>query len=130
VTLVGVFAGAEEMQRHIRLISDDPTVVTGRDVKQITGFHLNDAAVVHCGSGAAREDETDVLDLAALLSLRGANVRGPLPSRLIAGTANGHAAEVDEFELAFFEGARFVGMIEALEDDVVHIFEDVSPNPL
>jgi len=59
-------------------------------------------------------DEADVFNVTARGADVGADVGGPAPSRLVGGAADGHAAEADEFEFAFFEGADFVGGFKTL----------------
>ena len=50
-TSASVMLRAEEMERDVRLIADDPTVVPGPDVEKIAGFHFVIAAVVHLAGG-------------------------------------------------------------------------------
>jgi hypothetical protein len=61
-----------------------------------------------------------MLHCAALLTGRGANVDRPFPSGLVAGAADGHSSDMKQFKLALLEGADFIRMFKALEDDVVH----------
>jgi hypothetical protein len=63
-----VVISAEEMQRHVGLITEHPRVVRlGRDVEQVPGAHLDHPAVRECRGGSAGDDEADVLDLAPRL---------------------------------------------------------------
>jgi|SRR5580658_4249778 hypothetical protein len=107
------------MQGDIRLIADYPAIVAGRawrNVEEGAGAEFVDGAVVHGRGGAAGEDQADVFDIAAGSTDGRADVLGPLPAGLVRGAADGHGAEVDEFEFSLFEGAYFVGGLEAFED--------------
>jgi hypothetical protein len=42
---------AEEMERDVRLVAYDPTVVARPDVEKIAGFHFVIAAIVHLAGG-------------------------------------------------------------------------------
>ncbi len=93
------------MQRNVGLVANHPGVVTGRNVEHLPRAHFNHIAIAHRGGRAAGNNHTDMLDKAFFLSQRLANVFGPAPSRLVRGAANGHAADVDNFEFSFFKGA-------------------------
>jgi hypothetical protein len=108
------------VQRDVRLVADNPAVVPGSDVKEIAGFHFDDAAVVHGGGGAAGDNEADVFHRAAFQTLGSPDVDGPFPSGLVTGATNGHSPDVNQLKFALFEVANFVRMFKALEDDVVH----------
>src|SRR5439155_5321380 len=86
---LSILVCTEEMQRHVRLGALDPAVVTRRDVEQVAGPEREGLAVVHDDAAPSRNDEPDVLDLTALGPRDGADVRGPLPPRVIAGAPDG-----------------------------------------
>src|SRR5947208_3650332 len=90
------------------------------DVEEIAGFHFYSPAIVHGRGCAPGKNQADVFHGATLHALRGSDVDGPFPSRLIARAANRHFADAYEFEFPFFKCADFVRMIEALENDFVH----------
>src|SRR5271156_6431314 len=111
------------MQRDVGLVADDPAIVArwaGRNVEQSAGAQFVDGAVVHRGGSAAGEDQADVFDIATRGADGGADVQGPAPARFVGGAPDGHAAEADEFEFAFIEGADFVRGFEAFQDCVEH----------
>src|SRR3989449_2805204 len=118
--LLSILVCTEEMQRHVRLGALDPAVVTRRDVEQVAGPEGEGLAVVHDDPAASRDDEPDVLDLTALGPHDGADVRGPLPPRVIAGAPDGEGADPDEIELSLLEAARLVGPVESSDDRVFH----------
>src|SRR2546422_897679 len=111
---------AEEVQRHVRLGAFDPAVVPRRDVEQIAGPEGESLAVVHHDAAPPRDDEPHVLDLTALGPRDRADVRGPLPSRLVAGAPDGEVADLHEIELPHFEAAGLVGPVESSDDRVFH----------
>ena len=113
-----VLARSQEVQRDVRFVSDDPTVMAWRDVEKVASFHLDDATVVHGCGGASRHHKTDVFHLTTLHSRGGPDMDGPFPSRLVAGPTDRHAADVHEFEFSFLEGPYFVWLLEALNDYV------------
>jgi hypothetical protein len=47
-------------------------------------------------------------------------MRGPIPAAFIRGTANGHAAEPDDFEFTFLECANLIGPLESLQNHFQH----------
>jgi hypothetical protein len=54
---------AEDVERDIWFVADDPAVVAGRYIEQVAGLHDQFGSVVHLCDGLAAEYETDVLDL-------------------------------------------------------------------
>jgi hypothetical protein len=111
---VGVLVRAEQMQRDIGLVADHPAVVSGCDVEDISGAHLDDGAVVHCSSRAAGDDQADVLDRAARRAGRRPDMKRPPLAWFIGRAADGHAADPNDLELALFKGPHFVRLIEPL----------------
>src|SRR5207245_8888696 len=71
-------------------------------------------------AAASRADGADVLDPTAPGTHAGADVRGPLPPRVIAGAPDGEGADPDEIELSLLEAARLVGPVESSDDRVFH----------
>ena len=65
----------EKMQRHIRLIAYDPTVVAGADVKQIAGVHFVGASVFHLAGGATGHNHADMFHFSESRAGRCAYVR-------------------------------------------------------
>src|SRR2546421_2064620 len=108
------------MQRHVGVRPLDPAVVTRRDVEQVAGPEGERLAVVHDDAAPPRDDESHVLDLTTLGPGYGADVRGPLPPRLVAGSPDGEVADLHEIELPHLEAARLVGPVESSDDRVAH----------
>src|SRR6185437_13659259 len=79
-----VLLRAHQMNGNVWFVANHPTVMSGRDVEDVTGLHLADAAVYHRKSRAPRNHDPDVLDHAKLFTLRLADVLRPSPARLIA----------------------------------------------
>jgi hypothetical protein len=106
------------MQRHVRLVPDDPAVVRNRrDVERLSRTELEHTAIVEGRRRDAAEDEPDVLDLAACFADRRADVLGPSPARLVLRTPNGDSANPDGVEPALWERSRFVWLVESFQDD-------------
>src|SRR6476620_7483338 len=58
-----VLLGAEKVQRRVRLIANDPTVVWhGRNIKQIACAKLNYATMIECNCRGSRENKPDVFN--------------------------------------------------------------------
>jgi hypothetical protein len=72
--MFGVFPSAREMQGDVRLIAYHPTIVSGRDVENISRLHLDNAAVVHGGGLPTGDDHAYVLHAAAFAAGRCAYV--------------------------------------------------------
>src|SRR5713226_3371158 len=84
------------------------------DDKAVAGFDLLLRAVPTDDFHAPLNDVSDMVDLAAIGLRDRLNVLGPLPARLMVRTADGHAADVHDLQLALAEWARFVGRVKAL----------------
>ena len=115
------------MQRNVRLVSDHPGVVTGRDVEDLACAHFDYVAIAHRGGGAAGNDHAYMFDLTFFLSQGFADMFGPALAGFVRGPANGHAAESDNFKSSLFKCADFVREFKALEDDFVHIHSIGNP---
>jgi hypothetical protein len=119
MTTCCVVVGAEKMQRNVGLVAHHPTVVPGRagwNIKEHPGAEFMDGAILHRGSGASRNHEAHMLHMAPRRAHAGTDVDGPLPSRLVGGTADGHSPDVNEFEFPFFESSNLVGLFETLQN--------------
>src|SRR5690349_16704367 len=98
-----VVIGAEEMERHIKLVADNPAVVprrARRDVEDLAGAHLDHVAVSHRRGCAAGYDHSDMLDLAVSLALRLADMLRLFPAGLVGCPADSHAVDANDLELA------------------------------
>src|SRR5215470_7320405 len=113
-----VIISSKEVQRDVYFIAHHPAVMAGSDVEEISGLHLDDAAVVHCGRGSAGQHQADVFHRAAADAQRLADVNRPSPPRFIAGAADGHAPDANDLELALLEGANLVRLLESFQDHV------------
>ena len=60
--MLGVIASAHEVKRDVRIAADDPTVVAGGDVEEVSGVHLDDAAVPHGRHGFSLDDQAHMFD--------------------------------------------------------------------
>src|SRR5438552_5674075 len=108
------------MDGDIRLVAHHPTIVPGLDVKKITWLQHNLFTVAHAYRTTPFERQADVFHLAQFCSGDRTHVLAPLPPRLIAGAAHGHAADGHQFQLALFKVALFVRLLKFLQKDVVH----------
>src|SRR6266576_4938195 len=111
---------ADEMQRHVGTRSLDPAVMPRGDVEQVARPERECLAVVHDDAAPPRDDEPHVLDQTTLGPRDGADVRGPLPPRLVAGAPDGEVPDLHEIELPHLEAARLVGPVESSDDRVFH----------
>src|SRR5262245_11944059 len=113
--------GAEEVERNVRLVADDPAVVwNGRDMKDHAGRELDDRAVLHRCRRGAGEDEPNVLDVAELFARERTDVDTPLPAGLVGGAPDRQPANLHQLEFSLLEDTGLIRILEALEDDVVH----------
>src|ERR1700716_4180646 len=104
ILLLGcIVLAAEDVQRDVRLVADDPAVVTRRYVEEIALAHHHLASVVHLGDRLSVQDEPDVLDLARTLAGRRADVLGPSPARLIRRAPERRRTDRIELEATLFE---------------------------
>lgn len=115
-----VIARAHQMKGNIGFVSNHPTVVSGRDIENVSRLHFNYAAIVHRRSSASRDNHADVLDQAAFRSGCRSHVQRPFPSWLVRRSADRHAMDVNNLEPAFFEGSNLVGILKAFQDYFVH----------
>src|SRR5438552_8848778 len=110
------------MDGDIRLVAHHPTIVPGLDVKKITWLQHNLFTVAHAYRTTPFERQADVFHLAQFCSGDRTHVLAPLPPRLIAGAAHGHAADGHQLQLAFFKLSFFIRLLKLLQKDLVHRF--------
>jgi hypothetical protein len=84
--------------------------MAGGDVENVPSSHFDHATVAHCSRCAARDRDTNVLDFAAFLVQRLADVLGPLPARVVDGATERHPGDVDHLKPTFLERSCFVGV--------------------
>ena len=54
---------AKKMERNIRLVADDPTIVARPDIKEISSAQLVLAAILHSTGGTAGHNHADMFYL-------------------------------------------------------------------
>src|SRR5271169_1435547 len=108
------------MQRHIRLAAHYPTVMSRRNIKHIARVHLNHAAIIHSRGGVSGNYHSDMLHTTTRNAHRLADMFRPFPTRLVSSTAHGHAADLDNLELALLEHPDLVRIFKPLQDHVHH----------
>src|SRR5215468_7004999 len=79
----GVVRGAHEVKRHVWLVADNPAIVSRRDVEEISGFDLDDAAVHHGRDCFPGDSQPYMLHRTLLQPGRGADIDRPLPAQII-----------------------------------------------
>jgi len=113
-----VLLGAKEVQRHIRLITNDPAVVRHRrNVKQIACVKFNYATIIERNGRGSRENKPDVFNGTTRRANTRADVLAPFPPGLIRRTTNCDSAEVDQLEFAFLHHAHFIRSVERFQND-------------
>src|SRR2546430_11289456 len=78
-----VFFRSEKVKRNIRLIAHDPTIVTGTDVKDVSGLHDVRSSILHRACSLSRDHHTDVLHLTKGSPGNWRDVLRPSPAGLI-----------------------------------------------
>jgi len=112
---------AQEVQRNIRVIANNPTIVRGRwDVKQRAGQKIDYPAATHRGYCMARNDESHMFDLTQLRAGKRPHVLGPLPPRLIGGPPQSEPTDPDDLKFTVLEFAGLIRILESFKDDLVH----------
>src|SRR5256712_3677766 len=119
--LPGVRGRAQKVQRHVRLVADDPGVVPRSDGEQVSRLERDLPAIVHDDHGASGHHEADVLHPAGRRPGDRLDVLRPFPSRLVAGAADDHVTEFHDLERSLLEDARLVGLLEPLDPDPSHV---------
>jgi hypothetical protein len=90
---LSVFFCAEEVQRNVWDVPDNPTVMwERRNIKEFTWAQWNDPAVFKGSSCLTRDYQTQVLHWTPPESQSTTNMNGPFPTRLIGCSANSHSA--------------------------------------
>src|SRR5262249_17776498 len=113
-----ILLGSEKVQRHVRLIADDPAVVRHRrNVKQAAAFKFNDATIIECNCCSSRENKPDMFNGTTRRADSRADVLAPFPPSLIRRTTNCHSAEVDQLEFPFLHHAHFIRRVERFQND-------------
>ena len=106
---LGVFGHAGDINDDDWFIADDPRIVTGRQQGNFTRSKFLCAAVIHEHVQPSGNVILQVRGFAAFGLGDGFDARGPFPSGLEGGAAEGDAAEFDEFDFAVGETADIVG---------------------
>src|SRR5262245_19896554 len=78
-----VISRTDQVHRHVGLVTNDPAVVSTRDVEEIAGAELEHAAVIHRRRGTPTDHDSDVL--------------GPFPTWLVPRAPDGQSADMHEF---------------------------------
>ena len=125
LVLTSVVGSAHEVQRNVRLVSHHPTVVTGWNIKHVPGMQFEYASIIHRRGGTTCKHHAYMLHVTPGGTRRLADMLGPLPSRIVGGTTNRHVSDLDQLELAFFETAGLVRILESFQDDVARQPTDV-----
>ena len=124
-----VILGSEEVQRHVRLIANDPTVVWhGRNVEQIACVKLTYSTIIERNGRGSRENEPDVFNRTTRRANTRANVLAPFPSWLIRRTTNCDSAQVDQLEFPFLHHAHFIRRVERFQNDPYLLAVHSPPN--
>src|SRR6516165_5414777 len=110
------------MQRNVRLVANDPTIVPWRDIEDVSWFHFEHLAIVHGCSGPAGYHHPDMLHATTRGPRGPAHMHRPFPARFVGGAADGHAAQPDHFEFALLEASHLIRLFESLEDHFQHGF--------
>ncbi len=105
-----------KVERDIRLVADDPTVVRdGRYDKQISGFHFGEPAVCHRCHRLPGNNHSDMLDFAKRRVGKRADIFRPFPSPALSGVFNRHPANANDLEFAFVKNTDFVGRFKSFQ---------------
>src|SRR6478672_7495462 len=113
-----VLFSAEKMQRHIRLIANDPAVVRHRrNVKQISRVKLNYSTIMERNCRGSRENEPDMFNGTTRRAHTRTDVLAPFPSWLIRRTTNCDSAEMDPLKFPFLHHTHFIRRVERFQND-------------
>src|SRR6478735_8454350 len=124
-----VLLGAEKVQRHIRLIANDPAIVRHRrNVKQIACAKLNYSTIAERDCCDSRENKPDMFNGTPCRANTRADVLAPFPSWLIRRTTNCDSAEVDQLEFPFLHHAHFIRRVERFQNDRYLLTVHSPPN--
>src|SRR5687768_15674098 len=90
--------------------------MTRADLEQVPRADLDDAAVGHLDAVAPGEDEAQVCHLADFLAGGRADVLRPAPARLVLGSPDGQAPDLEQLEVTQREITTLVGIVEPSDD--------------
>jgi hypothetical protein len=114
--------GFQNVQRHVRNVSDDPAVMWRRRyVKHRTRQQIEKAAILIFDGPVAREHGACVRRVAELGSGRWGIVNRPLPTRLISGAPKRHAGDVNDLKPSKGKFAQLVGLLKAFQQSFRHL---------
>jgi len=108
-----IFVCSEKMKRNIRIIADDPTVMPGTDVKNVSRFHDVGSSVFHGTRRLSGDDHANVLDVTQSGSNNRCDMLRPSPAWFIGCPANRHSADLDQLESSFLKDANLIGTLES-----------------
>lgn len=116
--LMGIFFRAQKMQRNIRLIANDPTIVARPDIKKIARLHDVSSSIRHRTRGFPGYHHANVLHLTKRSPGNRRDMLRPFPTGFVCRPADRHSADFDEFEPSFLKSANLIGFVESLNQEV------------
>src|SRR5262249_48023805 len=125
-----VFLRSQKVERLIRLVADDPTVVTrrtGRNVEEGAGWTLVCRVTINRKRGAAGQNQAYVLDIAKGRPNRRSYILRPAPSRFVCSPADREPSDVNDFEPSFVKDAHLVGLLKTFQNSI-HIDSSLPHN--
>jgi hypothetical protein len=114
------------MERHVRVIADDPAIVTRRpgwNVKEGTGTEFVNRAVFHRSGGTAGKHQAYMLAVAMRCAYSVSNIDGPPPPRLVRGPTDCHVPDPNDFKSSFFESSYFVRLFKSFQNHFEHFWK-------
>ncbi len=123
---------ARPLDRHPRLVTDHPGVMSGRDLEDRIGRDVERLPIVHADMQDAGDRVPEVVDLAAWGAHRGCEIHGPSPAGAPVRPSDGRLGEADDLSVPLGKGADLVGGGEALDLESGHegALSDQAMRPL
>jgi len=114
-SVMRIFLCSEKMQRNIRLIAHDPTVMPGTDVKDVPWLHDIRPSIFHGACSLSGNHQADVLHLTKRSPCNWCDMLRPFPAGFISRPSNCHPADLNEFESAFLKSANLIRILKSFD---------------
>src|SRR5215203_3928977 len=103
---------AHDLEPQDWLVPDDPPVMSGRNLVDVSRAKLHLRAIVHTHTEPSGDQMTHVMRQAAVRARYGFDVLRPPPPRLELATGDGEITKPYDVERPMGKGARLVGSID------------------
>src|SRR6266540_3282288 len=126
-TRLRVLGATGEIDCHIGLVADHPTVVARRDPDHVARSNVELLTIVHLDVQPAGDAVAEVVYLAAVTADDRLYALRPTPARLEGGPHDCAAAQLHHVDLALVDLTRLIGPVKRLPFGICHRRSSLEP---